>query len=113
MITAIGHVGILVKNLDLEKPAYKDWPDEGMKHAVLKIGNEAIELMEPYPDSNLAKTLETRGEGVQHINFTVNDVQETVKSLKEKGIKVIEGQNSSFIHPKETKGVLIELAELE
>ena len=124
MIIGIGHAGILVKNLDeavnlycdlfgLEKPLEsKEWPDEGMKHAIVKVGEQAFEVMEPLPGSPLSKFIEARGEGVHHINLIVSDVESLVKSLKEKGATVIErGPKVAFVHPKSTKGVLFELRE--
>ena len=126
MIEGIGHVGIIVSNLDeavnlycelldLEKPAeFVDWPDEGMRHAMLKVGNQAFEVMEPAPGSALAKFIEQRGEGIHHLNLQVSDMGSLVKSLKEKGATVIERDESrAFLHPKSTKGVLIELAQID
>ena len=122
MIKGIGHVGILVKNLDeavnlycglldLDKPReFKEWPSEGMKHAMLQVGNQTFEVMEPYPGSPLAKFLEQNGEGVHHINLVVSDIESLVNSLKAKGATLIErGPKFAFVHPKSTKGVLIEL----
>ncbi len=124
-IKGIGHAGILVKNLDesvnlycnlfgLEKPLeFTEWPEEGMRNAVLKIGDQTFEMMEPLAGSPLAKFVETRGEGIHHINLTVSDMESTVKSLKEKGATlIIRGPKIAFVHPKSTKGVLIELEEL-
>ena len=124
MIKGIGHVGILVKNLDealdlycglfgLEKPLeFREWPDEGMRHAMLKVGDQLFEVMEPYPGSSLAKFVEQRGEGIHHINLVVSDIEPLVKSLKEQGATIIErGPKFCFVHPKSTKGVLIELMQ--
>lgn len=124
MIKGIGHVGILVKNLDeavnlycellgLEKPPeFKEWPSEGMRHAMLKVGDQAFEVMEPQPGSSLAKFIEQRGEGIHHVNLIVSDLESLVKSLKEKGATIIErGPRVSFVHPKSMKGVLIELRQ--
>ena len=126
MIKGIGHAGILVKNLDeavnlycelfdLEKPLeVKEWPDEGMKHAIVNVGDQAFEIMEPLPGSPLAKFIEQRGEGLHHINLIVSDMESLVKSLKEKGATLIErGPKFVFVHPKSTKGVLLQLAQLD
>lgn len=124
MIKGIKHVGILVKNLDeainwycdllgLPKPPeVKEWPGEGMKNALIKIGDQSFEVMEPLPGSPLSKFLEQRGEGLHHINLHVSDMKTLVKSLKEKGVSLIERtEKVAFIHPKSAKGVLIELRE--
>ena len=122
MIKGIGHVGIIVKNLeeavnlycrllDLEKPAeFKEYPNEGMKNAMLQVGTQTLELMEPYPGTGLAKFLENHGEGLHHINLVVDDLDSMVKSLKAGGATLIErGSNATFVHPKSTKGVLLEI----
>ena len=122
MIKGIGHVGILAKNLDeavnlycellgLEKPLeFKEWPSEGMQHAMLKVGDQELEVIEPRPGTALAKFIEQRGKGMHHINLIVDNMEPLVKSLKEKGAILIERDSKScFVHPKSTKGVLIEL----
>ena len=126
MIKGIIHAGILVKNLDeavslycdlfgLEHPPeFKEFPEEGMKHALLRVGEQELELMEPLPEGTLAKVLERRGEGLHHIRLEVSDMESLVKALKEKGATLIErGPKVAFLHPKATKGVLFELAELD
>ena len=123
MIKGIGHIGILVKNLDeavdlycellgLEKPhEFEEWPSEGMRHAIIKVGNQTFEIMEPQPGSSLAKFMEQRGEGIHHVNLIVSDMENLIKSLKERGATVIErGAKYSFVHPNSTKGVLLELS---
>ncbi|MDY6911614.1 MAG: VOC family protein [Chloroflexota bacterium] len=114
-------MGIVVNNLDealsfselfdLEKPSeVKEWPDEGVKNAMIKVGSQPFEIMEPVPGGALAKFIEQRGEGIHHVNLIVSDIQSTLKSLKGKGATLIEGQaNFAFVHPKSTKGVLFEL----
>ena len=124
MIKGIGHVGIIVKNLEeavnlycgllcLDKPLeFKEWPNEGMKHAMLKVGTQTLELMEPYPGTSLSKFMENHGEGLHHINLVVDDMDLMVKSLKAGGATLIErGPNATFVHPKSTKGVLLEIWE--
>jgi methylmalonyl-CoA/ethylmalonyl-CoA epimerase len=122
MIKGIGHVRIIVKNLEeavnlycrlfcLEKPAeFKEYPSEGMKNAMLQLGTQTLELMEPYPGTSLSKFLENHGEGLHHINLIVDDLDSTNKSLKAGGATLIErGSNATFVHPKSTKGVLLEI----
>ncbi len=123
MLKGIGHVGIIVKNLDEAVELYQrlfgieiierqDWPGEGMKNAVLKIGEQSFEMMDAYPGRPLAKFIEQHGEGIHHVNLMVNDLESTVNSLKAKGATVIGRNNKfAFIHPKSTKGVLIELVQ--
>lgn len=126
MIESIGHVGIIVKNLDeavelycrmlgLEKPdKIMEWPTEGMRNVILKVGNSAFEVMEPYPGTSLAKFLEQRGEGLHHVNLEVKDSEAYIGSLKAKGATIIErSANTCFVHPKSTRGILLEIVPAE
>ena len=71
-------------------------------------------------DSTIAKYIDKRGEGVHHICLEVDDIHEAIAELQEKDINVIynepkmgaEGFLVTFIHPKSTGGVLVELAQL-
>lgn len=125
MIKGIGHAGILVRNLDEVVNLYNDlfgleqltevtqWPGEGMKNVLLKVGNQAFEVMEPTdPQGSLARYLERRGEGLHHINLEVDDVDGLVKSLEAKGVVTLgRGPGFCFLHPKSTRGVLFELIQ--
>lgn len=127
MIKRIGHVGILVSNIDealkvysdllgLEKPQVQIIPNDGIKDAIVKVGEQAFEVMEPLPDTpagaGLAKFLEQRGEGLHHINIEVDNLDAFLDSLVAKGGRVIgRGPAGAFVHPKSTKGVLIEVRQ--
>jgi len=71
------------------------------------------------PDGPVAKYIEKRGEGIQHIAFRVDDINQCLSELKEKGVRLIDqtprhgagGAKIAFIHPKETNGVLVEICE--
>lgn len=131
MIKKVHHVAVVVKNLDEAlqlyenlfgaKPAkIKTLPEQGVKAALLPMaeGGE-IELIEPInPESGVAKFLESRGEGIHHICLEVDNVDQELCFLAEKGVQLIDKQGRlglagkvGFIHPKATKGVLIELAQ--
>jgi methylmalonyl-CoA/ethylmalonyl-CoA epimerase len=86
-----------------------------------KIGESNIELVQPAePDSPLVKFLETKGQGIHHICFEVDDVEAEVKAYLEKGATLIDQKSRpgahntkvAFVHPKSSSGVLIELCEL-
>jgi methylmalonyl-CoA epimerase len=78
-----------------------------------------IELLEPIdPQGGIAKFLENRGEGIHHICLEVEDVDHELTTLAKKGVQLIDKQGRpglagkiGFLHPKSTKGVLIELAQ--
>jgi methylmalonyl-CoA epimerase len=81
-------------------------------------GGTKIELSEPIGnDSTIAKFLENRGEGIHHFAVEVSDIEDTLAQLKRKGVMLIddtpkngaEGKKIAFVHPKSTRGVLLEL----
>jgi len=125
MIEGIGHAGILVKDLDKVVSLYRDllglepltevtdWPGEGMKNVLLKVGNQAFEVMEPTdPQGSLARFLEQRGEGLHHLNLQVSDLDSFVETLQAKGATVLgRGPGFCFLHPKSAGGVLLELVQ--
>ncbi|MDP3487505.1 MAG: VOC family protein, partial [Bacillota bacterium] len=71
------------------------------------------------PDSPVAKFIEAKGEGVHHIAFRVDNLEEALAELKAKGVRLIDekprvgahGAKIAFIHPKASNGVLVELCE--
>ncbi len=84
------------------------------------IGESEIELLESTdPEGPIGRFLEKRGEGIHHIAFRVENIEEALKELKEKGIRLIDetpragarGAKIAFLHPKSTNGVLVELCE--
>ena len=81
-----------------------------------------MELLESTaPDGPIAKYLEKKGEGIQHVAFRVENIEAALNELKEKGIRLIDekprtgagGARIAFLHPKSTNGVLVELCERE
>ncbi len=125
------HVGIAVKDLDEAIHVYRDvlgFKLEGvhtlnermLKIAFFSLGESKIELLQPLsPDSTVAKFLETRGEGIQHLAVRVKNVEATLEEFKGKGVVLIDekpkigalGNKMAFVHPKSTRGVLLELVE--
>lgn len=128
-LTHIEHIGIAVKNLDESIKFYEDVfglkcyaieevKDQKVKTAFFQIGETKIELLESTePDSPISKFIKNKGEGIHHIAFKTEDIDSSLKELKENNIKLIDEQprkgaedlNVAFIHPKAAKGVLIEL----
>jgi len=130
MIKRIDHIAIAVKSLDETlgvfesvfglKPSHTETiPDQGVKAALIPVGDGEIELLEPIdPEGGVAKFVEKRGEGVHHICIEVDNVDEELKSLAAKGVELIDKQarkglagKIAFLHPRATKGVLIELCQ--
>ena len=131
MIKGLDHVAIAVnriedalqifeRDLGLRLEDTKTVEQQKVKIAILRAGETKIELLEPTdPESSVAKFLATRGEGIHHIAIEVTDIEGHLKELKDKGLALIdekprpgaEARKIAFIHPKNTKGVLLELVE--
>ena len=130
MIQKIHHVAIAVKDLDEALRFYRDTlglsvhkqatlDDQGVRAALLTIGQDEIELLEPLgPDTPVGRFLERRGEGLHHICLQTDDIDKELASLKAKGVEFIDQEPRQglagricFLHPRSTKGVLVELAE--
>lgn len=127
----IDHIGIAVKGLDQASAFYRDIlglkvtavetvTEQKVNVAFIPITDSEVELLESTEaDGPVAKFIEARGEGVQHIAFRVENIEEALAELKEKGIRLIDqhprkgagGAKIAFIHPKETNGVLVEICE--
>ncbi len=130
-ITHIEHIGIAVKNLQesidffekiLNLKCYKieEVADQKVKTAFFQVGQTKIELLESTsPDGPIGKFIEKKGEGIHHIAFAVDGLQESLESVSSKGVQLIdskpregaEGLNIAFLHPKSTFGVLTEFCE--
>jgi methylmalonyl-CoA/ethylmalonyl-CoA epimerase len=130
-VLKVDHIGVAVRSIEDTKQLYHGLL--GLKHAgnetvaeqkvttaFFPVGDTEVELLESTADDGpIAKYLEKRGEGVQHIAFRVENLEEALEELKAKGIKLIDekprlgagGAKIAFLHPKSTYGVLIELCE--
>lgn len=131
MVTKVDHIGIAVSNLEetlkvytevlgLELSGVEVVEDQKVKVAFLPIGDTEIELLEStQPDGPIAKFIEKKGEGIQHIAFRVEDIHAALKDMRQKGVRLIDeqprygagGAQIAFLHPKSTHGVLVELCE--
>lgn len=125
------HIGIAVKNLQksnelfeklLGKPPYKTEvvEREGVRTSFFDVGGIKIELIEAiHANSPIAKFLETRGEGLHHLAFAVDSVNDSMKDLSDKEFRMLapeakpgaDNKMIVFMHPKSTNNVLVELCE--
>jgi len=132
-VLKVDHIGIAVKRIEETKHLYGELL--GLSHAgsetvaqqkvttaFFPVGDTEVELLESTsPDGPIAKYLEKKGEGIQHIAFRVENIEESLAELKAKGVQLIDekprsgagGAKIAFLHPKSTFGVLIELCERE
>lgn len=130
-IKHLDHIGIAVKSIEQAGKFYTDIMGlkiedietveaQKVNVAFLPITDSEVELLESTePDGPVAKFIDSKGEGVQHIAYRVENIEEALEELKEKGIRLIDqkprkgagGAMIAFIHPKETNGVLVELCQ--
>ncbi len=128
-IKRIAHLGIVVKDLDaalnlftgalpLDLVHTEDY--QGMKIGFIPVGDSSIELLQDVSgSSSIKKFLDNNGEGIHHIAFEVDDIEQAVAELKEKGIRLIDekpragahGMSVAFMHPKATHSILMELVQ--
>lgn len=127
----IEHIGIAVHDLEnsnalfsklFGQPAYKieEVESEGVKTSFFMCGPNKIELLEATNENSpIAKFLEKKGEGIHHIAFDVEDIHTEIERLKNEGFTVLneipkkgaDNKLVTFLHPKSTNGVLIELCQ--
>jgi len=131
-IRGLDHVGVAVKDLDGAIGLYRDvlglkfegihvLAERRVRVAFFSIGGGAhIELLEPLDnESTIAKFLSSHGEGMHHLALKVENIEAVLEELKRKGLTLIdekpkagaEGKKIAFVHPKSTRGVLLELCE--
>lgn len=130
-ILGIEHIGIAVKNikdtscfwndiLGIEFTGQESVLDQKVETSIYNTGSGKIELLEPLSDDSVIKKfLDRKGEGVHHICLTVDNIFSAIAEIKEKGVSVVypeprkgaEGYLVTFIHPKHSGGVLVELAQ--
>jgi len=131
MVRKISHVAIAVKSIDqaakffvgqlgLEIGGREHVPTNKVTAAFMEVGDSRVELVQPEgPDSPIAKFIEQRGPGLQHLCFEVDDIDAELRRLDQAGVQLINrtavagahGCRVGFIHPKATGGVLIELSQ--
>jgi methylmalonyl-CoA/ethylmalonyl-CoA epimerase len=129
MLTRVHHVGLVVRRLEEGLALWQDTfglrvskqatvRDQGVRAALLPIGRSEIELLEPIDAaSGVAKFLERRGEGLHHVCFETPDVGAELDGARRAGLPLIDeaprpglAGKICFLHPKGTRGVLVEFA---
>ncbi len=130
MVKHISHIGIAVRNLEegiafyeklgLTLEAIEEVPSQMVKVAFFPCGDTRIEVLAPTSEeSPIAKFIEKKGEGIQHIAFAVDQLPEALSEATDKGIQLIDktprpgahGADIAFLHPKSSHGVLIEFCK--
>lgn len=131
MITKIDHIGIAVRSIEERLPLYRDVlglrflgeetvAEQGVRVAFLEIGESLIELLEPLDDTGpIARFLERHGEGIHHLATRVEDIdaarervaRSSLRLLSDRTLDGAHGKLISFVHPRDTGGVLLELTQ--
>jgi len=131
MIEKIDHIGIAVRSIEKTskllsnilglKVAGKEIVEEQkVKVAFLPLGDSELELLESTsPEGSIARFIEKKGEGIQHIAFKVDNIEKALGKLKKEGVRLIDqkprygagGAKMAFLHPKGTNGILVELCQ--
>ena len=131
MIKKIEHLGIAVKDLNKSNELFKKLlgeqsykteavDSESVTTSFFKVGDQKIELLESSEtNSTIARFIERRGEGMHHLAFHVETIDEAIERLEKEGfefvsktpIKGADNKMVVFLHPKTTNGVLVELCQ--
>jgi methylmalonyl-CoA/ethylmalonyl-CoA epimerase len=136
LFTAIDHVGVAVPDLDEAIAFYRDTlgmtllhtetnEEQGVHEAMMGVGpadapHSCVQLLAPLtPDSTIAKFLDRSGPGVQQVAYRVDDIEAVSATLRERGLRLLydspkrgtAGSRVNFIHPKDARGVLVEIVE--
>ena len=130
-ILKIDHLGIAVNSIEdgknfwtdvlgLEFEGAETVQEQKVTTAFFPVGESEVELLESTaPDGPVAKFIEKKGQGFQHVAFRVENIEEALEELKAKDIQLIDqkprigagGAKIAFLHPKATGGVLVELCQ--
>jgi methylmalonyl-CoA/ethylmalonyl-CoA epimerase len=131
MLERIEHVALAVADLEAAIAHYRDvWgiesvhreriDDQGVEEVMLPVGDSFLQLLGATgPDTIVERFLQRRGEGLHHIAYEVDDLEETIAELKQKGVRVIDetprhggrDQLVAFVDPKSNHGLLVELIQ--
>ncbi len=127
----VEHIGIAVREMEkskdlfsklFNKPAYKEEAveSEGVTTSFFQMGETKIELLEASNENSpIAKFIQKKGEGIHHIAYEVENIEQEMKRLQQEGFTLINDKPKKgadnkmvcFLHPKDTNGVLIELCQ--
>jgi methylmalonyl-CoA/ethylmalonyl-CoA epimerase len=130
-VKSVNHIGIAVRSIESQRAFYEgtlgavfegieEVADQKVRVGFFRVGDVRLELLEPSdPSSTVAAFLEKRGEGLHHIAYTVEKLEDRIAELKQSGLRMIDEtprpgahhMRIAFVHPKSTFGVLTELCE--
>jgi methylmalonyl-CoA/ethylmalonyl-CoA epimerase len=131
MFAHIDHVGVAVEDLDeaiaLHEQAYglemvhrEVVEEQGVEAVLLDVGESHVELLRPLqPDTAVGRFLATRGPGLHHVAYRVDDIESALDALRDRGLQLIDetpragirDSRVAFVHPRSTGGVLTEIVQ--
>ncbi|MBW3537811.1 MAG: methylmalonyl-CoA epimerase [Actinobacteria bacterium] len=131
LLTEVDHIAIAVRDIEAAAGWYRDVfgaevthrevvESDGVEEALIKVADSYIQLLTPTkPDSPVGKFLESRGEGLHHVAYRVDDCAAALEAVKSAGHRVVDeaprpgSRNTTvaFLHPKSGFGTLIELVQ--
>jgi methylmalonyl-CoA epimerase len=129
-VNYIDHVGVAVQDIhaaleffrqvfDLPAAAVVELPDQGVRAALIQVGQTRLELLQPLADDTpVGRFIQRRGAGLHHLAFNVSDLSSKLKTLEGRGLQLIDRQpreglsgTVAFVHPRSVFGILTELVE--
>ncbi|MGD8883326.1 MAG: VOC family protein [Desulfobacterales bacterium] len=131
MIKAVGHLGIVIKDIeaslnalskiiDIQSPAIKEFPEKKMKCAVVEFGGIGLEfIQDSSEDGMMAEFIKEKGDGIHHFCLLTDNIEDDVEILKHRGIEMLDqkpriglrGKMIAFTQPSALNGIMIELSE--
>ena len=131
MIKAVGHLGIVVKDIeaslkalskviDIQSPAIKEFPEKKMKSAVVEFGGIGLEFLQDLnEDGMMARFNKEKGDGIHHFCLLTDNIEDDIEVLKQRGIEMLDqkpkiglrGKKIAFTKPSALNGITIELSE--
>jgi methylmalonyl-CoA/ethylmalonyl-CoA epimerase len=131
MFARVDHIGVAVEDLDaaiaLHEEAYgmavahrEVVEAQGVEAVLLDVGENHVELLRPLnADTPVGRFLTKRGPGLHHVAYQVTDVQATLDTLRDRGLRLIDeaprtgirGSRVAFLHPDSSGGVLTEIVQ--
>jgi methylmalonyl-CoA epimerase len=128
-LRGIHHLGVAVEDLDAALDTYRRFfgaelehretvPEQGVEAAAVLVGDSRVELLASLGDDTpVGKFLASRGPGMHHVAYEVEDVRQTIAELEDEGAELIDaeprhglfGLEVAFVHPDSLHGVLAEV----
>ena len=131
MFGEIDHIGVAVEDLDATLKIYNEQfemaiqyrevvEEQGVEAVLLDAGESHVELLRPLqPDTAVGRFLASRGPGLHHVAYRVDDIEAALDALRDRGVQLIDetprvgirDSRVAFVHPRSTGGVLTEIVQ--